>query len=92
MKDIILHVVNLHNGIRYVDLALDVMSRVSPQKFCTEQFHIELTELIISNEIVEIEYTDPHSQQHKFMYFVVGTIIYFEHLQLNHPRQNSLTS
>lgn len=77
MRDIILNMVNAHQGIKAVDLALKVMSEVNPVIFNIEEYWDALNSLIGSKEIVEIEYTLPQlSYRLKSIYFPKGTAVY----------------
>lgn len=56
MKEIILRMVNAHQGIKGVDLALKVMSEISPVIFVLQDYWTALTELLESDEVIEFEY------------------------------------
>ena len=76
MKEIILDILRLQNGIKAVDLALDTMSRVNPVRFCTEEYHKTIDELVSSGEIIEIEYINPEMPYRvKSIYFSKGTFL-----------------
>ena len=57
MREAILSVINLSQGIKGVDLALKVMERINPMKFDSAMFFLELEHLAHAQEFVEIEYT-----------------------------------
>lgn len=56
MRDIILHLIEVHNGIKGVDLALKVMEEVSPHSFIFDEYYKLMIELVDSGEIREVEY------------------------------------
>jgi len=69
--------VNAHQGIKGVDLALHVMSEVNPVIFDIQEYWDALNSLIGSKEIVEVEYTLPQlSYRIKSIYFPKGTEVY----------------
>jgi hypothetical protein len=73
-REMILRLVNAKNGIRSVELALDVMGMVNPTKFDTDEFHKTLEKLIISDEIVELVYISPDMDYpYKSIFFKKGT-------------------
>lgn len=75
MRDTILHILSLRNGIKAVDLALNVMEKINPQRFSTEGYHLILEKLVKNGDIVELSYVDPDIPiRLKFMYFAKGTL------------------
>lgn len=74
MEEIIISVINLHNGIRSTDLALAVMSQVNPQRFCTETYENTMRRLIEQGEIRTFEYAELERQSKiNIMYFTGKT-------------------
>ena len=74
MKEEILKIVSSHNGIKSVELAMNIMSIINPLVFETEEFHNALSDLISSGEIIELEYIDPDIDYRiKSIYFKKGT-------------------
>lgn len=85
MKKTILKVVNNSQGVNNVDLALKVMAILNPQKFDIDEFSRVLTDLVISGEVLEIEYNLPTMDYRiKSFYLPKGTKIYMHQFQLNH--------
>lgn len=77
MREVILRMINSHQGIKGVDLALKVMSEINPSVFKVEEYWDALNSLIGSKEIVEVEYTLPQlSYRIKSIYFPKGTAVY----------------
>jgi hypothetical protein len=77
MREVILQMVNAHQGIKGVDLALKVMSEINPAVFNIEEYWEALFSLTISKEIVEVEYILPQlTYRVKSIYFPKGTEIY----------------
>lgn len=77
MKEIVLRMVNAHQGIKGVDLALKVMGEVNPVIFKVEEYWDALNSLIGDKEIVEVEYTLPQlNYRIKSLYFPKGTAVY----------------
>lgn len=76
MRESILAVVNTRQGVRSVELAMNVMSEINPVKFNTEEFHLELENLVKNGEIFELNYTLPGMEYRtKSIYFPRGTKI-----------------
>lgn len=79
MREIILHMVNTHEGLKGVDLALKVMGEINPVVFKYEDYLPILRELVRSGEVIELEYVLPDSgNTHYFpkhIYFPKGTEI-----------------
>ena len=67
MREQILRIIKLHNGIREVDLALAVINLILPQHFDPEEYHKTIHDLIVSNDIKNIEYIEPaNTHDHPF--------------------------
>lgn len=76
MKEQILRMIGLHNGIREVDLALAVMNVILPQHFDTNKYHETIRELINSSKIKKVDYVDS-SITMKSIFFTQETKIIF---------------
>ena len=72
-KEAILTSINTHQGIKAVELVLDVL-RLSNPFLDGEEYHKELESLVESGEIVELEYVLPQmGYRAKSIYFLKGT-------------------
>lgn len=77
MKDIIIYIISMRNGIKSVPLVLAVMEAVNPQRFSKEQYDKDINELVHEGIIRELEYTDPDTPYRiKSMYFFKGTMFW----------------
>ena len=76
MREQILRMIRLHNGIREVDLALAVMSLVLPQNFDPDEYHKTLDELVNYGKINRLFYIEPNFAT-KSMFFTKETKIIF---------------
>jgi len=59
LREQILRIIKLHNGIREVDLALAVMNLIIPQHCDPEEYHKIISDLVSSREINSFEYIEP---------------------------------
>lgn len=75
MREIILRLVNSHQGMKNVELVLNVMGVIGPSVFDLHLFHEELNALVQEGEIIELEYVLPGMLNHmvKSIYFPKGT-------------------
>lgn len=73
-KEAILNIINTRQGVKSVNLALDVMSLTNPISFDDIPYQKELAELVKSGEIIELEYILPDMDYRvKSIYFPKGT-------------------
>lgn len=76
MKSHIINVIGRKAPIQAIDLALDVMSRVNPQRFETEHYHTAICNLAASGHIIEFGYTETTDPNRiKLIYFQKGTVL-----------------
>jgi hypothetical protein len=76
MREILLNMIRNNPGIRGIDLVLKIMGEVNPTRFDYDEYSRELTQLIIDDEVVEIEYILPEMEYRvKSIYFPKGTKI-----------------
>lgn len=74
LKDTIVKAVELHPGIKGVELVLNVMSMVGPNMFDDREYMLELSRALDSGEIIEIEYCLASMDYRiKSLYFPKGT-------------------
>ena len=74
LRDTILTSVNSHQGIKGVELVLNVMGCVGPVMFDDREYTLELSRLLDEGEIIEVEYSLPQmSYRIKSLYFPKGT-------------------
>jgi len=74
LKEAILLTVNSQQGIKGVELVLNVMAIINPMKFKEKDYIFELAELVSVGEIVEMEYILPQMDYRiKSIYFPKGT-------------------
>jgi len=74
LRDAILSSVNSHQGIKGVELVLQVMGKVGMGGFTEREYQNTLAELLIDGDIVEIEYSLPSmSYRLKSLFFPKGT-------------------
>lgn len=77
LRDAILNTVNSHQGIKGVELVLNVMGSVGPVMFDDREYMLELSRLLDSGQIVEVEYTLPTMDYRiKSLYFPKGTKVH----------------
>lgn len=89
MRAIILNMVNVHQGIKGVDLALKVMGEINPVIFNIEEYWITLDSLIQSKEIMEVEYILPQlNYRVKSIYFPKGTT--FGNFNVKHEESGNI--
>jgi hypothetical protein len=72
-REVILHLIEVNQGLKLTDLTLKVMSETNPQNFKGDIYHLELTKLILEREIVEISYILKKDFKLIRMYFPKGT-------------------
>jgi hypothetical protein len=88
IREAILYVVNNQQGIKGVELSIQVITKLHPILFTHRNFEIELNKLIAEGEIVECEYTLPNIEYRiKSMYFPKGTT--FGHEQSHNTTSNA---
>jgi hypothetical protein len=76
LREAILTTVNSHQGIKGVELVLNVMGMVGPVMFDDREYMLELSRLLDEGEIIEIEYALPTMEYRlKSLYFPKGTRI-----------------
>lgn len=94
LREEIQSIIKHRSGIKAVDLALEIMHRVSPSKYDGEIFHKILDELVESGDILRITYTSPSQPDRSlFIFFTKGTILTeFPALQRNVLRNNDHSS
>lgn len=74
LREAILISVNSHQGVKGVDLVLNVMGIIGPFKVNHEELVSELAQLVLNKEIVELEYILPQMDYRiKSIYFPKGT-------------------
>jgi hypothetical protein len=49
-REVILHLIEVNQGLKLTDLTLKVMSEANPQNFKGDIYHLELTRLILERE------------------------------------------
>lgn len=75
LREAILVSVNSHQGMKGVDLVLNVMGLVNCMKFTDVEYQQELESLLKNGEVVELEYILPQlNYRIKSMYFPKGTV------------------
>lgn len=70
MKETILHMVNTHQGLKGVELAVKVMSVMDPVMFSHSVFTVAVSELVRDGELIEIEYTLPQMEYRLKSFFL----------------------
>lgn len=76
IKELILKTVNEHQGIKAVELVVEVSQQSADFPFDMNQYENSLMELINDNEIVEIEYTLPSMDYRvKSLYLPKDTVV-----------------
>jgi hypothetical protein len=69
-------IVNNHNGISAVPLALKTMESINPQKFSKERYDEMIQILLTEGEIIELEFEVPSQPNRlKSIFFPKGTKI-----------------
>lgn len=79
-QELIAHLIDSHNGMKYQDLVLSVMARTNPHTFDKVSFSQALEGLIEDKVIVQILYENEFSGA-KVIYFPKGTKFLFTGLQ-----------
>jgi hypothetical protein len=72
-REVILHLIEVNQGLKLTDLTLKVMGEANPQNFRDDIFHFELTRLILEKEVVEISYILKKDFKLIRIYFPKGT-------------------
>jgi hypothetical protein len=78
IRDAILNVIESNQGLKGVELALKVMSLVTPNHFNHDNFQTELQKLVNERRIVELTYELSNMDYRtKSMYFPKGTKLHY---------------
>jgi len=72
MKQLIINSINSHQGIKTVQLVMNIMSHIGPSSFNPYEFNNSLNELVRDKEVIEIIYYIPNDVR-RSIYFPKGT-------------------
>ncbi len=74
MRELVLHLINISQGISNTDLTLKAMAEVGPFQFDKDRFELTIAQLINGKEIIEVEFVLPqYSYRTQAIYFPKGT-------------------